>query len=423
MKGLMSRQMPPLWWMTVGLIFFVNPFVDALTGLIVLSDESEVGGLGSPSQLFRLLLSVVMLFQIKRRGHLVATLLFIIYLICLELFNFLFHNDVAGLLVGITYSYKTAFGLLMYFVLSRYISKGWMSVDKLFDCVIYSGAIYSGMVLLSDLLGISYASYMDTNLGSRGVFASANGLGIYVGVCSLIAIYRYVNVRKVWILWCYFLMAYVLLGLMTRAGIGLLVVGLLVWYMQISWRLKLPILGLVAVLVLIFWEPVSTVVEGATSVIAYRFEHAEVSFQGLVIGGRQNLFDRATENFTAEGPLWYRYLVGGGYFLSYRNPFNIAYQYSPILEADLWDIFYMFGAVGILSYFGLFIYGLTRKASNDVGGYILKVAWVMLFFHSAFAGHVIQNGMSIMIMVSLLLLIRYRDASNMEMNLDGQRVL
>ena len=136
MKGLMSRQMPPLWWMTVGLIFFVNPFVDALTGLIVLSDESEVGGLGSPSQLFRLLLSVVMLFQIKRRGHLVATLLFIIYLICLELFNFLFHNDVAGLLVGITYSYKTAFGLLMYFVLSRYISKGWMSVDKLFDCVI-----------------------------------------------------------------------------------------------------------------------------------------------------------------------------------------------------------------------------------------------------------------------------------------------
>ncbi|MCC8171932.1 MAG: hypothetical protein LIP00_09150, partial [Parabacteroides sp.] len=106
-----------LWKLTLWLIFFINPFVDAITGYLVLSGKITQGGLGSPSQLFRLFLSALMLIQIRRHAHLTYVLLFIFYLVALELFNFLFHSDISGLSIGITYSYKTAFGLLMYYII------------------------------------------------------------------------------------------------------------------------------------------------------------------------------------------------------------------------------------------------------------------------------------------------------------------
>lgn len=398
-----------LWQLTIWLIFFINPFIDAITGFIVLSDEQAVGGLGSPSQLFRLGLSVLMMVQIHNRSHILSVLLFIIYLICLELFNFIFHNDIGGLAVGITYSYKTAFGLLMYFVLNKYITKKYITINKLIDYIIISGVIYSGIVLLSDLAGISFYSYVDVNLGSRGVFASANGLGIYVGVCSLITIYRYHNNPKLKYLFFYVLMAYVLLGLMTRAALGMLLISLILWFIRMPRKYKLPVLGIAVIIIFVFITPITQIIEGATEMIVMRFKDAEISFQGLVIGGRQELFNRALEHYTTEGPLWYRTIIGGGYFLSYRNPFNIAYQYSPILEADLWDVFYMFGIIGIIAYFWLFLYGLLspnkiKKSAN----YILKIGWIGLFFHSAFAGHVIQNGQSVMMIVCLLILLRHQ---------------
>lgn len=395
-----------LWLLTLWLIFFINPFVDAITGYIVMSDSSEVGGIGSPSQMFRLLLSGLMLVQIHNSRHLIFILLFVFYLIVLELFNFIFHTDLMGLAIGITYSYKLAFGILMYFVIDKYIQKGWLKFNRLLDYTIYSGVIYCGLVLFADLLGISYPSYSGVNLGSRGIFASANGLGIYVGVCSLLVIYKYYKSFQKKYLFFYLLMAYVLLGLMTRAAIGILLVGVTLWFINMPWKYKLMSLGVGFILIGIFIEPISKVVRSSTEMIVYRLQDADISFQGLVIGGRQELFDRATKNFTIEKGLWYRLVVGGGYFLSYRNPFNMASEYSPILEADLWDIFYMFGIVGLLVYGRLFIYGLCISKHATLS-YILKIAWIMLFFHSAFAGHVIQNGMSVMVMVCLMILLKY----------------
>ena len=91
-----------LWLLTLWLIFFINPFVDAITGYIVMSDSSEVGGIGSPSQMFRLLLSGLMLVQIHNSRYLIFILLFVFYLVVLELFNFIFHTDLMGLAIGIT---------------------------------------------------------------------------------------------------------------------------------------------------------------------------------------------------------------------------------------------------------------------------------------------------------------------------------
>lgn len=397
-----------LWDLTICLIFFINPFVDAITGFIVLSDESAVGGLGSPSQLFRLLLSVLMIIQIRKRSHLMTVLLFIIYLICLELFNFAFHADPTGLIVGVTYSYKTVFGLLMYFMLDKYLKNNVFSFDKLIEDVIVSGVIYSAIVLISDLAGISFGAY-GADIGSRGVFASANGLGIYVGVCSLVVIFRYYNRPNYKYLLFYALMAYVMLGLMTRAAIGMLIIGLFLWFFRLSWKLKVPVLSFVAIVVCILWDPIFQIIIASTEMISYRFANSDMSLHTLFIGGRQFLFDRAANEFTYDGFLWYRIIIGGGYFLSFRNPFNINYSISSILEADAWDVFYMFGIVGVIIYVLLLVYPFTFKTNvKGSTGYILKIAWVMIFFHSALAGHVIQSGQSVMVMVCLILMIKYK---------------
>lgn len=397
-----------IWKLTLWLIFFINPFIDAVTGYLVLSGKIAQGGLGSPSQLLRLFLSALMLVQIYRRKHLMSVLLFIVYLISLEVFNFLFYQDASGLSVGITYSYKTAFGLLMYYVLDKYLKCGYVSLKKIVDWIILSGVIYSGIVLLSNLGGISFGSYGDT-VGSKGVFASANGLGIYVGVCSLLTIYRYHNQPDCKYLFFYVLMGYVMLGLMTRAAVGLFFIGLFLWFLQLPLKYKLPVLCASGVMVWIFWAPVSKIITASTEMISYRYFSSDISLHKLFIGGRQYLFDRAADEFVTNGVLAYRIFIGGGYFLSFRNPYNLDYSISSILEADLWDVFYMFGIVGIIAYLGLFIYGLSfPKSGKGSADYIVKIAWFMLFFHSALAGHVLQNGMSVMILVCVLIILKYR---------------
>lgn len=398
-----------LWKLTLWLIFFINPFVDAITGYLVLSGKIAQGGLGSPSQLFRLFLSVLMLIQIRRSSHLVYVLLFVLYLVALELFNFLFHEDVWGLSVGVTYSYKTAFGLLMYYAIDKYIEKQFVSLRTVIDWIISSGVIYSAIVLISNIGGFSFGSYGDT-LGSRGVFASANGLGIYVGICSLLTIYRCHNRSQNRYILYYILMSHVMLGLMTRAAVGLFFIGLFLWFLRLPLKYKLPVWCIAGITVWILWSPISKVMMASTEMISYRYFSSDVSLHSLFIGGRQYLFDRAATQFATDGILWYRIILGGGYFLSFRNPFNLDYSISSILEADLWDVFYMFGIIGLIVYAGLFFYGLSfsggKKGTAD---YILKIAWSMLFLHSALAGHVLQNGMSVMILVCTLIILKYRN--------------
>lgn len=397
-----------VWKLTLWLIFFINPLVDAITGYLVLSGTIAQGGLGSPSQLFRLFLSVLMLIQIRQPTHLIYVLLFIFYLVALELFNFLFHGDVSGLSVGITYSYKTAFGLLMYYVIDKYIKEKLLPLQKIIDWIILSGVIYSLIVLISNIGGFSFGSYGDT-LGSRGIFASANGLGIYVGICSLLVIYRYHNQPNKKCILYYVLMSYVMLGLMTRAAVGLFFIGLFLWFLRFPLKYKLPVLIVAGIMVWILWSPISKVIIASTEMISYRYFTSDASLHSLFIGGRQYLFDRASAQFVTDGALWYRIVIGGGYFLSFRNPFNLDYSISSILEADLWDVFYMFGIVGLLAYAGLFFYGLSFSGGKNGGAnYILKIAWIMLFLHSALAGHVLQNGMSVMILVCVLIILKYR---------------
>ncbi|MCC8172795.1 MAG: O-antigen ligase family protein [Parabacteroides sp.] len=196
---------------------------------------------------------------------------------------------------------------------------------------------------------------------------------------------------------------------MTRAAVGLFFIGLFLWFLRLPLKYKLPVLCAAGIVVWILWSPISKIIIASTEMISYRYFTSDVSLHSLFIGGRQYLFDRASAQFVTDGALWYRVVLGGGYFLSFRNPFNLDYSISSILEADLWDVFYMFGIVGLIAYTALFFYGLRfprgKKRSAD---YILKIAWIMLFLHSALAGHVLQNGMSVMVLVCILIILKYR---------------
>lgn len=390
----------------INLIFLINPIVDAITGYLTLYGKLAVQGIGSPSQLFRFVLIFLLLKELRGKSIKIVILLSI-YIIGLEIFNFLYHQNISGLFVGITYVSKIIFATCLFLYLRMCLRKNIYKFNELIDKIILSGCVYSIIVIICDLCGISFPSYGSSNLGSKGVFASANGLGIYIGCCSLLSIYQYISNKGIRYLIIYILNAYILLGLMTRAAIGCLIVGLVVLFIQSSRNTKYLIAVLLLSLGSYFWQIVYPIIDSSTEMIQYRYADVDISFQNIIIGGRQYLFDRAYSQFTLQDGLWYRLILGGGYFMAFKNPYRFDDTISSILEADLWDVFYMFGAVGIVLYVCLFIYGLGIKCKYNRYLYILILAWILIFFHSAFAGHVLQNGQSLVIMASMLALNRY----------------
>lgn len=387
------------------LFFYVNPFIDAITGYLVLSGIVAQGGLGSPSQLFRFIISIVLLLSLKDRKHLFFIYSFIIYIIAVELLNFLFHLDQDGFIVSLAYSYKLVFGFLLYFKLDELIKNKFLDRSIFINFIIHSGIIYSFIVLFTDLLGVSFGSY-ENGLGSKGVFASANGLGIYIGICALLLIYK--NSRKINMkyFFSYSLMSYTLLGLMTRASVGLFVISLFIILFKIPGKYKLITYSLILFSLIYLGNIFIDIFLNATEVITYRYSNT--SSMEEFFGGRQGYLDYAFNEFSTEGILLYRLLIGGGYFLSFRNPNSIDNSVSNFLEVDLYDVFYMYGFVGLVVYSSIFLKGLVWGIKNKTN-IILILAWILLYGHSALAGHVIQNGMSIIMLICILLIIKYTD--------------
>lgn len=387
------------------LIFYLNPFFDALTGYFVGNGLMSENALFSPSQLFRLFLTVfLLLFLIKeKRIQLFVYPLF--YLIILELFAFLFHMYPKGLMSGLVSSYKLSFCILLYLLIKSYIDKGIITTIKIVRYFINSASIYAFIILVSDLVGISFDVYGE-GLGSKGVFASANGLGIFIGVASLFSLYTYLNKRDGFEFVRLLLFSYVLINLMSKAAIIMLISLLILAYHYLSGKYKCAIICIATCISIFYLEIFIDVATASVSVIQYRYENAD-NLVHFLLSGRTEYLSTAFSEFTLSGILFFRLLTGLGYFISFRNPYenNFWLENSSFLECELFDIFFMYGIIGVLFYFVVIFYIISRGLKLKGYNRIFLFAWVVLSIHSAFAGHVLFNGMSIIAFVVTALVI------------------
>ena len=387
------------------LIYYLNPFFDALTGYFVGNGLISENALFSPSQLFRLFLTIIILFFLRNEKKIQLFVYPLIYFIILELIAFLFHLYPKGLMSGLVSSYKLTFCILLYLLIKSYIDKKIISSIDLIKYFIGSATIYAIIILVSDLIGISFDVYGE-GLGSKGVFASANGLGIFIGVASLFSLYSYLTKKNGGEFIRLLLFSYVLINLMSKAAIIMLLSLLLMTYYYLSRKYKCVIIC-IAACIFIFYLPIFLeIATTAITVIKYRYENAE-NLTHFLLSGRTEYLSTAFKQFTISGILMIRLLGGLGYFISFRNPYenNFWLESSSFLECELFDIFFMYGFIGILFYIFIILYVINKGFKLKGYKRIFLYAWIVLCVHSAFAGHVLFNGMSIIAFITTALVI------------------
>lgn len=392
---------------TLWLLFILMPFVDAATGYLINKEILAAGSVGSPSQLFRFILTALLIIQIRKPLYLYVCMIMIVWIMIVESINLSLHSRLEWFLIGGVYSYKLVFGLIVYFVFKEYFNKHRLTYDVLQNFIINSCAIYTLIIIVSDMIGISASSYAGADLGSKGIFADGNGLGVFLGASSLVVLNRYTQEKKIKDLFIFILTGKVLVGLMSKAGLLFLLAGLFLLYCNQRTEFKV-VVGIVLLLCAFFlWEPIFLMIKTTFQVITWRVERSD-SFWEIILGGRElYLYEAAGYDYTNFIQV-FKLIVGGGYKLSFRDP--SATDYDPdgifLIEADFFDVFFMYGIIGFIAYIIIFFKGLCTPKVH--GKNILKWAWVLLFIHSALAGHVLSSGTALLILPCILLLMEKR---------------
>ena len=401
-KSLYKLELPIL---TLQLVFFVSPFVDAITGYLLGVGLFSTNSPFSPSQIFRFGITILLLIQLTSKQLSIA-LGMLISLIIVEIMAFINHNYIPGLLSGTITAVKLSFILLLYFVLKNYITNGILrTYISLINYLIKGAAIYAIITVISDMLGISFGSYGE-GLGSKGLFASANGLGIFLGVASLYSLFMFKNYGDKIYIYLILLFSFVLIHIMSKAALLSVCLTFVLWFYYIDTKYKCLFLFGILLLISYFYQPIVEFIETAGEIVIYRWNNSG-DIWSFLLSGRTMYLDYALGSFNISGLLIYRLLIGAGYFMSFRNPDlpNFWEESSSFLEAELIDTFFMYGLIGltILIIIGIKSYASLNRNKNKYN-MILKAILLMLLFHSAFAGHVLFNGMSVIALVSILVI-------------------
>jgi hypothetical protein len=381
----------------IALFFFAAPFVDALTGKLIFSGIIAEGSLFSPSQLFRFVLTTLAFYFLKSK-ELFIVLVVICYFLFIELISLTFHQNVNGFLIGLVYSYKIVFILLAFLVLRPiFFNQSRYSLLKYF---VLSAFLYAILLILSIFLGIDEATYGKGAFGSKGFFASGNGLSLFLGVSSVLSFYFYKKEKTHASLFYYLilLIGTVLVG--TKASIFFLAINiLLIWF---SSQKSFYILGVSIFLFLSFYlNKIVDLFSTAFDVIVFRYNNS-LSVIEFLASNRDNYIKDAFETFSGSNFLPLRIIFGSGVFLSFRDYDKLTSSYDT-LECDFFDIFFSYGILGLIVYLTIIFWGIYFSIKNRK--YILFIAWTALCFYSLIAGHMLFNSMANIGFVILIILI------------------
>lgn len=387
-----------LWY--VAAMFYLLPFADAATGYMVLSGASAEGAAGSISQLLRGALLLPALLLVRGRGLLLVVAV-MAWLLALELAVLLLHQQPPWFVVGLVYDYKLVYLIVVYFALREIAAR--RSVLDLSAHFIHGATLYGIMLVLSTLAGLHTPTYEEGTFGSKGVFASGNALSLYLGCASLIALDTgrprrgaLANGEAIFLILCSLIVG-------TKASLifGLLFIVVMLRDTPLAWRSLFLLGGGVAALA--YAVELAALFALVFDVIIFRFEASD-SFFAFLASGRDVYVADALASFDASGWTVLRVLFGTGSFISFRGLHDGSTEYDT-LETDLFDIFFSYGLIGLLTYFAVIGYGLI--AGLRARRLALLLAWSGVCTYSIVAGHVAFNAMSGTALPILLIVLQH----------------
>ncbi|WP_343854495.1 hypothetical protein [Algoriphagus jejuensis] len=379
----------------ISIFFFVSPFVDGLTGFMLSNGMLSEGSLFSPSQLFRLFLTIFSFYFLKSSEALLVLTITVLLLI-LELSSFWLHQNFTGFLLSMVYAYKLIFVLLVFIILRKSVSDNMI----LLRYFVIGSFLYALILVVTVVLGVGESTYAQGAGGSKGFFASGNGLSVFLGVSSILAYYYYIQNKSRTKL-VYYLVILVGTGLVgTKASIFFILLnfGVFLYYN----RRGLYFLGIAIVLLFfVFFDQLVSVFNVLFEVIVFRYS-ASSSLASFLASGRDVYIRNAFEVFNSSGLHSIRSIIGSGIFLSFRDYHDLSLPYDT-LESDLFDVFFSYGAIGVLSYLLVILVGMYVSLRKSQ--YLLFVVWCSLCSYSLIAGHMLFNSMSNIAFLILFILI------------------
>ncbi len=380
------------------LLVYLSPFIDAINGYVMLSNVSLQGTFGSIGQIFKGFMLLLAIFIVPSKYRIIIFIV-MAYLVFIELIPVIFHQNIRSFMIGFAYLQKIVFSVSVVMIIYQSIHKiGEMEVIRIFR----NGAlIYALILIFSTLIGAGFSTYPAGSFGSKGLFASGNGLSIYLGSMSLISIYFYKMEKNIFNLtFCWIILgACVLVG--TKASIVFFSFSVLILFFYGSLATKL-VFSVVMLSLVFSTSVVNDASKVVFDVIWHRYENSENIFVFLA-SARDGFVADAFQEFNIQSFYILRVIFGLGIYMSFRD-FSGDISIYDTLETDFFDVFFAYGVIGLMGYLFVFLHGvyisLVRKK------YALAFCFIPTYAYSLIAGHILFNSMSIipLLLVYALLL-------------------
>lgn len=384
------------------LMFYVSPFVDAVSGYMILSKMIPEGGAGSPSQVFRLLVMVLSLIILTKNKKYFATIIVILgYIILLEFVFYNMHLNLSGYIIGLVYGSKILYLVFLFLTLNQLHSMNYIDFDSLLKYLQRYALLTAILLIVPFVFGIGFSSYAEGTFGTKGFFAAGNGLGIFMGVGLFLSIYYWQHTRARLSLVVSMLLVFSTAIIGTKTALIFFSFGLflIIFYFKSKYVSYFIFILILSILV-IYYESIVDLFTTVFDVILYRLNNND-SFISFMMSNRDVYFQDAINSTSFDGVYLIRLIFGFGAFVSFRNPYEKLTGIDT-LESDFSDIFFMYGLFPLLIYIFIILYFITQFIVNKQ--FFLGLIFFMLAVHSLVAGHVLFNGMSGVMVPFLILL-------------------
>jgi hypothetical protein len=372
--------------------FVIFPIIDAINGFSVLSGLQGEGSAGTFGQLSKGIFVLFGLILMKRYSGLVIVSLLIGYVLALELLALGLHNNFSFFTVGISHSLKLLFPVILLYLMIDI--KNNYGLEVLIPPIIYSTLFYALILLITYYFGIGFSTYDEGAFGFKGPFASGNGLALYLGSMSLFGLYCFKKTNDIYFLCASVVIIIAALIVGTKASLLFLIVYIFCILTILNKIYSIFIILSSIVYAVFYLGSIINAFFMIFDVIVYRFDQSSSIFE-FFASGRGGYVSDAFEALNIDGLYSLRLLFGMGSFISFRNIDDL--DSFDTLETDFFDIFFFYGAAGLLLYIAFFI--LTAIKILKYRNYFLGLIFLLVFSYSAIAGHVLFNSMSVVALV------------------------
>ncbi len=399
-----------LYDVILALIFYVAPVADNLTGFLLYQDilspsSSDI----SPSIMLRLSIMLLAMAYIKRGLQFNVIFTIILYILFIELSSFfVIHHNPKGIFIGFNWSTKIIYAVMLGLFLYNMVNDGILNFESLLLKFRTTVIIYALVIFIPFWFGIgnpTYGRYSQT-FGKMGFLANGNGAGTLQGIGSILSLYIFMSKKTLKNFLLYLLNLSTCYIIATKGTLLYTVINALLWFWYARFYIKLLILAAIGFIFSQLSGNILYTIFKSYDVIRYRYERAP-DFFSFLFSGRDLYITEAVNSYNINDFAFFRLLTGFGAFTSYRNT---SYSFSDtqsryFLEAEMFDMFFMYGLIGWFLYMLFFTLTLIMAIRNRRFHYLLP--WVLCWFYSMFAGHMLFNGMSILgIMVLFVLIIQ-----------------